>query len=127
MLVKAGSVNNCATIRRRYAHGELMSFPEFNVEASAVRCEPSGREVSVVHESNLLDAVLQTGLGLGQSCDGVALCGFCRVQVLEGLDNLSPMGEEECKILAAQRAGENERLACCAQISGPVTITTGYW
>ena len=104
-----------------------MSFPEFNVEVSVVRCEPSGREVRVVHETNLLDAVLQTGLGLGQSCDGIALCGFCRVQVVEGFENLSSMGEEERKVLAAQHAGENERLACCAGISGPVVITTDYW
>jgi ferredoxin len=105
----------------------MISFPEFKVEASPIRCEPSGREVKVVHETILLDAVLQTGLGLGQSCDGIALCGFCRVQVVEGLDNLSPMGDEERKILASQHAGENERLACCARISGPVTITTDYW
>jgi len=104
-----------------------MSSAEFNIEVSTVRCEPSGREVRVVHETNLLDAVLQTGLGLGQSCDGIALCGFCRVQVLEGLDNLSPMGEEERQILDAQHAGENERLACCARIGGPITITTDYW
>jgi ferredoxin len=104
-----------------------MSFPEFNVEASVVRCEPSGREARVVHETNLLDAVLQTGLGLGQSCDGIALCGFCRVQVVDGFGNLSPMGEEERKVLAAQHAGDNERLACCARVSGSVTITTDYW
>ena len=104
-----------------------MNFPEFNIEASVVRCEPSGREVRVVHDTNLLDAVLQTGLGLGQSCAGIALCGFCRVQVVEGLENLSPMGEEEHKLLAAQHAGDNERLACCARISGPVVITTDYW
>lgn len=104
-----------------------MKFSEFQVEAATVRCEPSGREVQVVYETNLLDAVLQTGLGLGQSCDGIALCGFCRVQVVEGFENLSPMGEEEGKILASQRAADNERLACCARISGPVTITTDYW
>jgi len=104
-----------------------MKFSEFNVEVAPVRCEPSGHEVRVIRETNLLDAVLQTGLGLGQSCDGIALCGFCRVQVLEGLENLSPMGEEERKILAAQHAGDNERLACCARVGGPVTITTDYW
>lgn len=104
-----------------------MKFSEFNLEVAAVRCEPSGREVTVVHDTNLLDAVLQTGLGLGQSCDGIALCGFCRVQVLEGLENLTPMGEEERKVLAAQHAGDDERLACCARVSGPVTITTDYW
>jgi ferredoxin len=104
-----------------------VKFSEFNLEVAAVRCEPSGREARVVHDTNLLDAVLQTGLGLGQSCDGIALCGFCRVQVLEGLENLTPMGEEERKVLAAQHAGDDERLACCARVRGPVKITTDYW
>ncbi len=104
-----------------------MKYSEFNVEVASVYFEPSGREVRVVHETNLLDAVLQAGLGLGQSCDGIALCGFCRVQVLEGLEYLSPMAEEERKILAAQHARDNERLACCAKVGGSVTITTDYW
>jgi ferredoxin len=104
-----------------------MVLPEFDVEVATVRCEPSGREVRVVHETNLLDAVLQAGLGLGQSCDGIALCGFCRVKVLAGWENLTPMAEEERKLLATQRVGDDERLACCARISGPVTITTDYW
>jgi ferredoxin len=104
-----------------------MKLGEFNVEVATLRCEPSGREIAVVHETNLLDAVLQAGLALGQSCDGVALCGFCRVQVLEGFGNLSPMAEEEKKILSAQHAGNDERLGCCARINGPVTITTDYW
>ena len=104
-----------------------MSVPKFNVEVATVRFEPTGREAKVVYDTNLLDAVLQTGLGLGQSCDGIALCGFCRVQVMEGFENLTSMGEEERKVLAAQHAGDNERLACCARISGPVTVTTDYW
>ena len=104
-----------------------MRFSEFNVEVASVHFEPSSREVRVVHETSLLDSVLQAGLGLGQSCDGIALCGFCRVQVVEGIENLSPMAEEERKILAAQHGGDNERLACRARVSGPVTITTDYW
>ncbi len=104
-----------------------MKFSEFNVEVASVHFEPSGRDVRVVHETNLVDAVLQAGLGLGQSCDGIALCGFCRVQVLDGLENLSPMAEEERKILAAQHVGDNERFACCAKVGGSVTITTDYW
>ena len=104
-----------------------MKFSEFNVEVASVHFEPSDREVRVVHQTNLLDAVLQAGLGLGQSCDGITLCGFCCVQVLEGLENLSPMEEEERKILAAQHAGDNERLDCCSRVNGPVRITTEYW
>ena len=104
-----------------------MGFPEFNVEVATIRCEPFGLEVRVVHETNLMDAVLQTGLVLGQSCDGIALCGFCRVCVLEGLENLTPAESEEQKVLAAEHAGSDERLACCARIHGPVAVTTDYW
>jgi adenylate cyclase len=104
-----------------------VDFDRFRAKTTVVRCEPSGREVVAVHDTNLMDAIHQTGLGLGQSCDGIALCGFCRVQVLEGMNNLSAMGEEERKILASAHAGDDERLACCATVRGPVTITTTYW
>jgi ferredoxin len=104
-----------------------VSFPEFDVQVATILCEPSGREVRVVHGSNLMDAILQTGLGLGQSCDGIALCGFCRVRLLDGIEHLTPPGSEESKVLAAQHAGDDERLACCALVNGPVTVTTDYW
>ena len=104
-----------------------MSFPKFDVQVATICCEPSGREVRVVHDSNLMDAILQTGLGLGQSCDGIALCGFCRVRVLEGIENLTPAGSEEQKVLDAVHAKDDERLACRARINGPVTLTTDYW
>jgi ferredoxin len=104
-----------------------VSLPDFDTQVATVRCEPSGREIKVVLDTNLLDAILQTGLTLGQACDGIALCGFCRVRVIEGLQNLTPIGAEEKKILAAEHADDNERLACCARIEGPVTVTAEYW
>lgn len=103
------------------------SFPGLELEVATVRCEPSGREVRVALGANLMDAVLQAGLPLGQSCDGVAMCGFCRVRVLEGIENLSAVGTEEQKVMASQHAGLDERLACCARVRGPVTVTTDYW
>ena len=102
-------------------------LPKYDVKTAIVRCEPSGREVSVVEDSNLMDAIFQTGLGLGQSCDGIALCGFCRVRFVDGLENVTPADAEEKKILAAQHAGDDERLACCCKVRGPVTVTTDYW
>ena len=104
-----------------------MDLSQFKMATAVVRCEPSGREVVVVHDTNLMDAILQTGLGLGQSCDGIALCGFCRVTILEGKDNLSPIESEEEKVLVSLHGADNERLACCATINGPVTLTTTYW
>ena len=104
-----------------------MDLTEFKMATATVRCEPSGREVIVVHDTILMDAIHQTGLGLGQSCDGVALCGFCRVQILDGADHLSPMQAEEKKILDSMHADDDERLACCATVHGPVSLTTTYW
>jgi nitrite reductase (NADH) large subunit len=104
-----------------------VAWNDFKIETATVRFEPSGREVTVVHDTTLLDAVQQACLPLGQSCDGIALCGFCRVTVLDGLTNLSPRAGEELKVLQSLRAGTTERLACCARVLGPVTITTDYW
>lgn len=106
---------------------EALDLSQFKIETATVRCQPSGREVEVMCDTNLMDAIHQTGLGLGQSCDGVALCGFCRVQVLAGWENLGPVGSEEKKVLDSLHAGDDERLACCAVVGGPVTITTTYW
>jgi ferredoxin len=104
--------------------GELSSL---RPETATVRCEPSGREVVVIHDTTLLDAIHQAILPLGQSCDGVALCGFCRVQIRGGAGNLSPAALEEQRLMASLHAGADERLACCARVRGPVTVTTTYW
>ncbi len=93
----------------------------------AVRCEPSGRAATVVKDATLMEAINQVMLPLAQACDGVALCGFCRVTIVEGWQHLNPVGEAEAGVLRSLKAGERERLACCARASGPVAVTTTYW
>jgi len=102
-------------------------LPGFDLTTHVVRFLPTGREVEVPPETPLMDAVVLAGLPLGRSCDGVALCGFCRVVVLEGAANLSPLGGEEARLLATLHARPDERLACSARVHGPITITTTYW
>ncbi len=104
-----------------------MDWQNVKIEVATVRCEPSGRESTVVHDTNLLDALLQIGMPVSQACDGVALCGFCRVEIITGEENLTPAGAEEMKILASLHADDHERLACCSRVLGPVTLTTDYW
>ncbi len=99
----------------------------FETGVVRVRCEPSGREARVVENSTLMDAVEFLMLPLGRSCDGVSLCGYCRVRVIAGAENLSPVTQGEQEILKGLRADAAERLACCARVQGPVTVTTSYW
>lgn len=104
-----------------------MDWENISTEVATVRCEPSGREIRVAHETNLLDALLQIGMPVSQACDGVALCGFCRVEIIADEGNLTPVEDEEKKILASLHADDDERLACCTRILGPVTLTIDYW
>ena len=92
-----------------------------------VRYVPSGREVPVVAGTTVLEAVVAGGLPLGQSCSGVAVCGCCRVRVVEGREHLSPVQDDERKVLTALHAGDDERLACRARVEGAVTVATTYW
>lgn len=88
---------------------------------------PSGRVLRVGRGSTVFDAVRGAGLPLGSSCDGDALCGWCRVRILDGGDALSAPGDEERRLLTRRHAEPDERIACLAHILGPITVTTTYW
>ncbi|MEN8164772.1 MAG: 2Fe-2S iron-sulfur cluster-binding protein [Acidobacteriota bacterium] len=105
----------------------MSSLEGFDGGVVSVRCQPSGRVAKVVENSTLMDAVQSVMLPLGRSCDGVSLCGYCRVRVVAGVENLSPVTQGEREILKGLRADAAERLACCARVQGPVTVTTSYW
>lgn len=104
-----------------------MGSPKKEARTAELVCLPSGRSLTLAFGTNLMEAVVAVGLPLSQSCDGEVLCGFCRVHVVEGRDSLTPGTEEELKVLRSLGADDDERLACCAWVEGPVTVTTDYW
>jgi len=56
-----------------------------------------------------------TLIGKLQSCGGGGQCGRCAVQVLDGMENLSPKSPVEKKVLAGKP--ENWRMSCCTRIT----------
>ena len=56
------------------------------------------------------------------NCGGYGQCGTCIVEVVEGLENLSPRTETENRKLNKQP--ENYRLACQALVNGPISVVT---
>jgi len=92
-------------------------------QPTAVRFEPSGRTFVVKKGGSLLRAARRARLPLASSCRGTGICMACRVQILEGSENLSPLTDRE----RAAGLHDQERLACMALVYGPVTITTSYW
>lgn len=55
-------------------------------------------------------------------CGGRARCSTCRVRVIKGLDDLSPVGEAERMALQSIGADADVRLACQAQPRGAVVV-----
>ncbi|TVQ24091.1 MAG: (2Fe-2S)-binding protein [Leptolyngbya sp. DLM2.Bin15] len=56
------------------------------------------------------------------NCGGYGQCGTCIVEVVDGMDNLSPRTEVEKRKL--KRKPDSYRLACQTLVNGDVTIRT---
>lgn len=88
---------------------------------------PSRRVLEVHTETRLFDACRRAGVPLASTCDGDAICARCKVEVLSGAEQLSPVTPAEARLLARVKADPHERMACEVQVRGDVTLTTGYW
>jgi 2Fe-2S ferredoxin len=97
------------------------------VSLHALRFDPSGRTTHVPDGANLLRTTLDARMPLASSCDGTGVCRACRVRVVAGKENLSPLSHVEQVARASGELDVDERYACQACVLGPVTITTSYW
>ncbi|MGB3405772.1 MAG: 2Fe-2S iron-sulfur cluster-binding protein [Microcoleaceae cyanobacterium] len=65
---------------------------------------------------------IYTFTGKMMNCGGYGQCGTCIVEVVAGMQNLSAKTEVEKRIL--RKKPDSYRLACQAQVNGPVSIRT---
>lgn len=56
------------------------------------------------------------------NCGGYGQCATCVVEIVEGLENLSPKTDFEVRKL--KKKPENYRLACQVQVNGDVSVKT---
>ncbi len=56
------------------------------------------------------------------ACGAKGRCTTCKIIVINGLENISPVNELEQKFKDVGRLGDNERLACQSKISGDIEI-----
>ena len=92
-----------------------------------VRFEALQKEQDVRLGSTILSAANSAGVPLGQSCDGEGICGWCRVSILGGMENLSPPTVLEDMLRSSLGFAPEERAACLARVRGDVVIKTTYW
>lgn len=82
----------------------------------------NGVSISVSEGTSLLEASLKARIPHAHVCGGRGRCSTCRVQIIEGMENISPPGEEEIGLLKMVNVGNNVRLACKSLVTGACTI-----
>lgn len=86
------------------------------------------QEVIVADGANLRFKALENGIdlytlmGKMMNCGGYGQCGTCIVEVVEGMENLSPRTDVEHRKL--KRKPANYRLACQTLVNGSVSVNT---
>lgn len=92
-----------------------------------VRFIPLNKTIEIRKGESIFKAARVNGIPLGSSCRGDCVCGWCKVEIVEGMENLSSPEECEKKLMKSGGYGKRERVACRTRVFGDVSITTGYW
>lgn len=98
----------------------LVHLDPTNEKASSVP-----RDYKVNLSQILYDELDRQGLQLPHGCLAGS-CGSCRIHVIKGIENLSPMGVVETDTVAhlqSEYPGKIVRLSCRAKVLGDVEIT----
>jgi ferredoxin len=87
----------------------------------------NGEKVTARNGGTVLAASLKNGVRLMHVCGARTLCATCRVKVVEGEENLSPMSlTEKLSLRYHLSVSPRARLACQARVEGPVEIETVF-
>lgn len=73
-------------------------------------------------DETILDVAQRSSIPLTHVCQGNARCSTCRVQIVKGLENVSPRSDGENVIAGKMGFSPEIRLACQAKVSGDVTV-----
>ena len=56
---------------------------------------PDNTEISISEDETILTASLRNDIQHHHACGGLGMCSTCRVEIIEGEDNLSPKSKSE--------------------------------
>ena len=91
-----------------------------------VRVLPSQITFAVEPGTTVFEAAVKNGIWWPTICHGSVECASCHMEVIEGEERISPMEEKEQevldRVLGRDEPQRQERLACCAQITGDIIV-----
>ena len=87
-----------------------------------IKFEPMGRLMDGRLNETIMTVAARENLPIRSDCGGIGKCGKCRV-VVDPVANVSSPTQAEVDTLSPEKLAENIRLACQAQIIGPLTVS----
>jgi ferredoxin, 2Fe-2S len=87
-----------------------------------VTFQPQGLRVECADGETVFEVGRRAGIQITTACVGKATCGLCRVKILAGEADLSPLNAAERKHLGNVYFITKTRLACQTRVSGDVTV-----
>jgi len=95
---------------------------------TVIKFVKENREVIAAQGANLRFKALENGIdiytfmGKMMNCGGYGQCGTCVVEVVEGMENLSPKTDVETRKL--KKKPDSYRLACQTLVNGAISVNT---
>lgn len=83
--------------------------------------------IEVENGANLMKSLLEAGLPVASSCDGDGVCAKCRIQIIEGKENLSSEGDLESFLKEKHKIAKDFRISCQTVVNGDIKISASYW
>lgn len=106
----------------------MQEAPKPAFQSASINFVNEGKDVVAANGANLRIKAIENGIdlytlmGKMMNCGGYGQCGTCIVEVVEGLENLSPRTPVEDRKLKKKPA--TYRLACQCLVNGPVSVKT---
>jgi len=88
---------------------------------------PDCVQVAVRNGTTLLASAAAGGVELMHSCGGIGACTSCRVRIVRGSQNLSPIGRAEAEQLRESGIFTTHRLSCQTQVFGDAVVERPLW
>lgn len=92
-----------------------------------IEFEPSGKTADVEDKTKVLVGARRLGLQIRFACASCR-CGTCAVRIVEGKDQISPMKDDEKKLLGrlSLPLDGTIRLACQSRVSGDCKVDLSF-
>ena len=85
---------------------------------ATITFQPSGLRVECRSGESVYEVAWRSGAALASACGAKATCGLCRVKILEGEAQLTPLTEHDKKHLGNVYFITKVRLSCQARVQG---------